>query len=105
MTSKGGVTGDTSGKVAGELGKDVGETGVGREAGEGPGEVGEENKIAGELDEVGEPGEVKEASEAVSELDEAGKVTGELCKRFEVAGGQCEAGKEGETEGRRDEGL
>ena len=34
-TGKDDVTGDTSGKVADELGKDVGETGVGKEAGEG----------------------------------------------------------------------
>ena len=91
-TGKDDVTGDTSGKVADELGKDVGETGVGKEAGEGPCKVGEENRIAGEFEEVGEPGK-KEAGEAAGELSEASKVTGELCKRVEVVGDQCEVGE------------
>ena len=97
VTGKGEVTGDTSGKVAGEVVKDVGEAGEGKETGEVAGEVGEENNVAGELEEGGESGEVKVVGEAVGELGEVSKATSELCERVEVAGDQCEAGEEREA--------
>ena len=69
MTGTDEVSSDSSGKVADEAGKDVGETGVGKGAGDVSGEVSEGNKKTGELEEGGEAG------------DEEAGVTGELCKK------------------------